>query len=368
MPGRAFGAFEADMHLRIVTMAAALAAACLAASVAAGTGAREEAVVRAAGYIAGTQEADGGFGGFGPGQTMDAIFALRAAGIDPATVTRGGVSPADFLRAHAAEMTAAGAAAKAALAARAMNLDPRAVNGVDLVARVEQAFDPATGRYGEDDFTHAIAMHGLLCTGNDVPGSAVVALRQSQLSDGGWGFEGFSDPDTTAIVLMALVAARVPASDPAVTAAVTLLRASQGSDGGWGYDPNESNTSSTAFAVQALIAAGEDPESAAYRKAGRSPIDYLLSQQAADGSFAGFDPAFATNQVLPALAGRTFCGAPMTAITRSAGDLTARVAVPLPPATGTGSRPPGASAAWLALAGALLGAGAVAAAAGRRKG
>ena len=48
-------------------------------------------------YIEGLQNADGGFPAFGsystPGSTIDAVFALNAAGVDPATVTNGGHSP-----------------------------------------------------------------------------------------------------------------------------------------------------------------------------------------------------------------------------------------------------------------------------------
>lgn len=72
-----------------------------------------------------------------------------------------------------------------------------------------------------------------------------------------------------------------------------------------------------------------------------TPIAYLLGQQNADGSFKGFDPAYATNQVLPALAGRTFCDAPAAPVTRVAPAATPSPApagtatpAPLPPATG----------------------------------
>ena len=47
-------------------------------------------------------------------------------------------------------------------------------------------------------------------------------------------------------------------------------------------------------------------------ESGTDPVGYLLSQQRSDGSFTGFDPSFATNQVVPALAGRSFAAAPLT--------------------------------------------------------
>ena len=359
----------------------------------------EDAVARGVAYIASTQQPDGGFGGFGPGQTMDAIYAIRAGGVDPNEITNGGNSPADYLVANAAGATSSAAAAKAALAAVALGLDPESVGGVDLIAAIEAGYDDGTGRYAEDDFGHSIAIMGLACTGFDPGPGALQALLETQLDDGGWGFEGASDVDTTAIALQAVIAAGTPLTDDAVEAAVAYLQGAQATDGGWGFTPDESNTSSTAFAVQALLAAGENPLSAEYETAAGGPIDYLLSQQAEDGSFAGFDPAFATNQVVPALAGRSFCDAPSTPITNeppttptatptatatptqtatatpttpatstpiSSPTRTTTVA-PRPPNTGSGTAGDGGSGAWLVLGAIAAGAAGVSAVVLRRK-
>jgi hypothetical protein len=292
-----------------------------------------------AAFIKTQQLADGSFA-TGPGQTMDAIYAVRAAGYDPAKDAVGGKSPADYLKANApAAATTAASAAKAALGAKALGLDPKSVNGTDLIAAINAGYTAATGKFGADSFSHSIALLGLACTGNSVPAGAVTELRAEQIANGGWGFLGGSDPDTTAIALQALIAAGAAHGDAAVTKAVALLKSTQGSDGGWGFDPAESNVSSTAYVVQALIAAGENVESAAYTKGGVTPIAYLLSQQEPDGSFKGFNPAFATNQVVPALAGRTFCNAPDTAITQIRPPVTptATPTVAPPPATPTRS-------------------------------
>ena len=117
--------------------------------------------------------------------------------------------------------------------------------------------------------------------------------------------------------------------------------------------------------MQALIAAQIDPESDAFtREGGVTPIAYLLSQQQEDGSFAGYEPAFATNQVVPALAGRTFANAPITPLAAAA---PAEDGAPTPatPITGTGLHADGGGAApaalaLLALAGALAAGGALA--------
>jgi hypothetical protein len=301
---------------RLLTAGALAVSGAIVAIPGAAIGQGTTPVERAAAFIATTQQPDGGFGGFGDGQTFDAIFALRAAGYDPDGAVNSGKTPTDFLEAKASAQDLPAEAGKAALAALALGLDPTDVAGTDLIAVIEDGFDSETGEYAADDFSQSVAILGLVCTENDVPSAAIDALREAQLDDGGWGFDGFSDPDTTAIALQALLAAGVDVDDEDAADAVAYFKATQASDGGWGFDPAESNASSTAYAVQALLAAGEPITTAAYEKVGVTPVEYLLSQQLADGSFAGFDPAFAANQVVPALAGRTFCDAPVTEITK----------------------------------------------------
>lgn len=295
-----------------------LAAGLLALwSMVAGAQGTNEVIDDAVEFILSTQQPDGGFGGFGAGQTFDAILAIRAAGKDPAQVANAGATPADFLEAQAPAVAAESPAlaAKAALAARALNLNPTDIAGTDFVAAITGAFDDATGRYAPDDFSHALAVLGLACTGNDVPDAAVTVLRDAQLEDGGWGFDGASDPDTTAVVVQALLAAGVSPDDPDVAETLGYFQGAQGDDGGWGIAGEPaSNASSTAYVVQALLAAGKDPQSPQYTKGDQTPIDFLLSQQQEDGSFAGFDAAYAAIQVVPALAGRTLCNSADAAI------------------------------------------------------
>lgn len=338
------------MHrLPAALLAAALALPLLAAAAAYPD---RPAALRGVEFIRTTQQPDGGFGPLG--QTMDAIYAIRAAGIDPNTLATGGKTPATYLRANAASASGPAAAAKAALGARALGLDPRNIEGADLIAKIEAAFVPGTGRFAEDDFSQSISMIGLACSGVAAPSTAIRALREAQLADGGWGFGGFSDADTTAIAIQALVASGVPRGDSSVAKGVAYLQATQAADGGWGYG-GESNASSTAFAIQGLIAAGEQLESAAYVKGGTTPIAFLLSQQNPDGSFKGFDVAFATNQAVPALAGRGFCETSTTPITP-----VPAIVPPGPPATGSGLAEPAAQGVLFLVAGlALVGVGSV---------
>ncbi len=327
-----------------------------------------DAALRGADYIYTQLRADGAYGSDSLGQTEDAIIAIRAAGYDPAKDhLAGGQTPADYFTANVASATTAAAAGKAALAAKALGLDPKSVNGTDLIATVNAGFDGTTGQYAADDFSQSLAMLGLACTGNSVPAAAATALKGTQVDDGGWGFSGASDPDTTALAIQALLAAGVSKSDSAVTKAITYLKTTQLPDGGWGFAP-DSNTSSTAFAVQALLTAGESIDIPIYIQAGPHPVDYLLSQQATDGSFSGFDTLLATNQVVPALEGRTFCDAPATPITRVRAPATptpvpttptatatpVRTTAPGAPNTGSGAAAEGPSARALEMLGIAL--------------
>jgi prenyltransferase beta subunit len=89
------------------------------------------------------------------------------------------------------------------------------------------------------------------------------------------------------------------------------LMRSQNADGGFpqGYG-GESNAQSTAWAVQGLIAAGVKLGSVR-RKGSRSPVAYLESLLAPNGSIrysrtSAQTPAWVTAQALIALAGKTF--------------------------------------------------------------
>jgi prenyltransferase beta subunit len=295
------------VFLSVIATLAMLSVAAVAANT------ERDAALRGVDFLRTAQEPDGGFGGFGPGQTFDAVYAIRAAGLNPTTFTTGGNSPADFLRANIEEVAASpGLAGKGALAALALGLDPRDIGGVDLVEAALANYDVESGALAGDAFNHALATLGIVCTGNDAPGGVVEFIRATQLGDGGWGFADDGDPDTIAIVLQALLAAGAATDDEAVANAVAFLRATQAADAGWGFDPAESNANSTAYVMQALIAAGEDLTSADYQVDGVGPLDFLLSLQQEDGSFPGFDPVFATNQAIPALVGRTYCATPVT--------------------------------------------------------
>jgi squalene-hopene/tetraprenyl-beta-curcumene cyclase len=121
----------------------------------------------------------------------------------------------------------------------------------------------------------------------------VVWLLRAQEADGSWfGRWGANYIYGTGAVVPALIAAGVKPSKPAIRRAVAWLESRQNPDGGWGEDlrsyddralagRGESTASQTAWALLALLAAGEQHGSDAV---GRG-IEWLARTQRADGSW-----------------------------------------------------------------------------------
>lgn len=92
--------------------------------------------------------------------------------------------------------------------------------------------------------------------------------------------------------------------------AIAFLHEAQDPDGGFPEFPGhgeESNVASTAWAVQAIWAAGENPETSV-KGSGHEPLDYMESLQHADGSIqwkasSDSNPVWMTAYAAPAFAG-----------------------------------------------------------------
>ncbi|MGH3344246.1 MAG: squalene--hopene cyclase [Carbonactinosporaceae bacterium] len=120
---------------------------------------------------------------------------------------------------------------------------------------------------------------------------AVAWLRRAQEADGSWfGRWGANHVYGTGAAVPALVAAGVPGHDGAIRRAVAWLETHQNDDGGWGEDlrsyrdpawigRGESTPSQTAWALLALLAAGEDSDAV------ERGVLWLVATQRADGSW-----------------------------------------------------------------------------------
>jgi len=150
-----------------------------------------------------------------------------------------------------------------------------------------------------------------------VPVTAVQYLRDAQQPNGGWEWQsGFgSDTNSTALAIQALVSSGESVTSSVIISALNYLKSAQNDDGGFTYDPNstwgtDSDTNSTAYVVQALLAAGQDPITGTWAVTSSNPISYLRSVQLPDGSLEwqkGYGSnQLATQQAVPALLGRPF--------------------------------------------------------------
>ncbi|WP_433464190.1 squalene--hopene cyclase [Spirillospora sp. CA-128828] len=120
---------------------------------------------------------------------------------------------------------------------------------------------------------------------------AVVWLLKAQEADGSWfGRWGANHVYGTGGVVPALIAAGVRPGKPAIRRAVAWLEAHQNEDGGWGEDlrsyddpawigRGESTASQTAWALLALLAAGERSEAV------DAGVRWLVDNQRPDGNW-----------------------------------------------------------------------------------
>jgi len=167
-------------------------------------------------------------------------------------------------------------------------------NDSELVASLPFCdFGKVTDPPSADVTAHVIEMLA------DEPGSPPAAidrgvawLSDQQEADGSWfGRWGVNYIYGTGAAVPALVAAGVPRHDPRIRRAVAWLKGHQNPDGGWGEDLRSyvddqwrgrgySSASQTAWAVLALLAAGEQ-----HSPATQIGVDWLVASQRADGTW-----------------------------------------------------------------------------------
>ena len=273
-----------------------LFAAVLAAGVSAASADVEDAVEKGLSYLSGHQNTDGGF--IEPNTDKTSISAtwfttqaLVAAGEDPLSAkwTKNGKTPLNYLvESPDGKSDGTGEIAKWITFAAACGKDPYTYADYNSVAALKEKIKE-DGRVGNYIYTTYWGVFGLSAAGEDT--SAQIAwLRTQQNADGSFGSYGTEngdtgDADNTAAVIMAMRAAGVPSSDPAIQKAVSFLRNVIEENGGYNYGYYSApNLASTAWAVQAFCSVGIDP-STVKSSAGNSPVDYLLSLQKEDGSF-----------------------------------------------------------------------------------
>lgn len=309
MQSRSRAAIAALLLLLLVPLPVRLAPAPLglgaAPALAGPTAQPRTAAEYAAGWIARSIRDDGSFDGGTDevGFVGDAVLALAAAGVGGDAFVRA----VDYVEANYQDYVVDGSGldvpghlGKVAMVAAVAGRQPAAFGGTgpqhDLVARIEAGRQTAgadRGLYGNivnlqaAVFLHAFSMLGLQASGVAPHAEAVAWLREQQCPDGGW--TAYRSPlertdrtcrvrevDASALAIQALVAA----GGAFVTDPLRYLGAVQNEEGGFAFRTGDTNVNSTALAVQALTALGQDAGGMDWRKPdGGTPVSALLAFQ-----------------------------------------------------------------------------------------
>lgn len=265
-------------------------------------------------WLISQQSGDGGFPGFegtsDPGITADALISLaaaRRAGVDTGTSIDDAVAYlASGNVALVYMQTGVGQAAKLVLGliATGQNVDDFAGNSP--LSIVENSQDPESGTYGRSLYDHTLAVLALDAGGAPVPALAIDAIMAAQADNGGWGFDGLTDPtaadsNTTSVVIQALVASAAAADQP-IADGLAYLASTVNEEGAAAFDDAPASVpdaNSTALVAQALLATGGNAD---------AQIAALAGFQNASGAFFftrddTTDNLFATVQAIVPLAG-----------------------------------------------------------------
>lgn len=217
----------------------------------------------AAGWIAHQIETDPTVG---PGSMADAIFAFAALGVGQSAATTALDALEASLEAYAfpGGTAAPGAVAKAMLAVQVQGRDPTSFGGRDLEGALRGTLTVGgadDGRFGTASAAdQALALLALSRTTGGVPATAVAWLVAAQCPSGEYSWDGScpagpgaEDPDTTGLVLQALLASGQDAAADAATAWLISIQQPGGGLPSFGI----ANTNSSGIGGQALRAASQ---------------------------------------------------------------------------------------------------------------
>jgi hypothetical protein len=305
----------AHAALAICAVSAALSASAPAALATSSLAHAQAAEQSAVSYLHTLQQPDGSIPGFGGDWSLT---ALAAAGTAPAGFrqSEGATDARSWYRQLVGNTSTWPEEAnapvteyeKAALAAYAAGIDPARVSVTqNLIAQIVARYQPtAPGYYGSPSLFNGtvfalLALETKTRTGAQrVPQSlldaTVAVIRGNQHTNGGWSFakvEGnekalasASEPDMTGAAIAALCGAGVASTDAAIVRGREYLKSLLVAASGALSSPFGTNTDSNAWAVEGLNACGVDPQGAEFTtSAGKTPIDFLLSQQLPSGGF-----------------------------------------------------------------------------------
>ncbi len=162
-------------------------------------------------------------------------------------------------------------------------VDVEDIEGRNMVSLIK-SFGTTSGKLGKDLEDHCWGIIALSSSGKEVPGRYVEWLTEQQREDGGWGDRNGDLVISTSLAIEALVCSGF-GDKSAIKRGLLFLRERIAEDGGFPGKDGKSNAISTAYAMRAIHAAGDDPSSEAWEFQGTGPVKYLESLQSNDGHF-----------------------------------------------------------------------------------
>jgi energy-coupling factor transport system substrate-specific component len=226
------------------------------------------------------------------------VIGLAAAGRAPRSVRRDGHDAVTWILAHLGQISDPGDTERTLLALAAAGAP---LGRLPARLGTDQRADGSIAEQANLTAFAVLAWRAAAAAGGPARRAASWLARQ-QNGDGGFSFAVRGDPsdiDDTAAALEALIVASAPAG--AIARARSYLERQQDRDGGFPLQPGgSSNSQSTAWAVQALVATGAPVARAlAYlraRTAGSGAVQYAAG--------VGQTPVWVTAEALAALAKR----------------------------------------------------------------
>jgi hypothetical protein len=256
----------------------------------------DEEVAVAMRYLLSCQNEDGGFGA-NPESESDikdtslAVIALASTGRNLSDFAMKENDPLTYLQENHEELdnlsNVEAQTGRYVVALASAGLDPRDVKGKNYVPILKSFIHPdgevGMKNYIWDDAWVIMALTACNESQSDEVNGSVDHLRTLQTANGGWTWNGGSngeDPDTSGIVLCALLSSGEMKGSDVVKKGLQYLRSQQNNDGG--FSSLGSNAATDEWAILAIRAAGENP--AEWKVGQNDPIQHLLSLQKDDGS------------------------------------------------------------------------------------
>jgi hypothetical protein len=227
---------------------------------------------------------------------------------------------------------------RATINAYSAGIDPaRVATTQNLIAAIASYWQPASQGYWGTVGNFNGTVFALLALGGaktpagtqrvpqELLNKSITTVRANQHTDGGWDWvkaEGVpaqlaaaSDIDMTGAALASLCVSGVANTDSAIVAGKNFLKGKLTNATGAFASSFGANTDSNGWAVQGLNACGIANQGADFTTAaGKTPIDFLVSQQLGGGGFryttGSTANAYASIDALRALAGGGFAGTP----------------------------------------------------------